>query len=93
MSIPNVTANNITDIPALNIIVPTFPNSLNSGTAATVPNAPPPILFSPSAYASFTTSDIFCSILISPLHISYTLRITATNISNTVYFKILADIY
>ena len=73
MSIPNVTANNIKDTPMLTIIVPTFPNNLNSGTAATVPKAPPPILFSPSAYASFTTSDIFCSILISPLHISYTL--------------------
>ena len=75
MSIPNVTANNINDTPILNIIVPTLPNSLNNGTAATVPNAPPPILFSPIAYASLTTSDIFWSIFISPLYISYTLPI------------------
>ena len=46
-SIPNVTANNISDTPILNITVPIFPNILNKGTAANVPNAPPPMLFSP----------------------------------------------
>ena len=77
----------------LNIIVPTFPKSLKSGTAAIVPNAPPPILFAPRAYASLTISDMFCSIFICPLQIWYTLRITAINISNKLYWKILDDIY
>ena len=51
------------------------------------------MLFSPSAYASFTTSEIFCSILISPLYISYTLSITATNTINNAYCKIFDDKY
>mgnify|MGYP004680909773 CR=1 FL=1 len=48
MSIPNTVANSISDTPILSIIVPILPNNLNNGTAAIVPNAPPPTLFSPS---------------------------------------------
>ena len=45
--IPNVNTNSITAIPIQSITAPTSPKSFASGTAATAPIAPPPLLWEP----------------------------------------------
>ena len=47
MLIPKVNTKNTMAIPIQRITAPTSPNNFASGTAATAPNAPPPLSCSP----------------------------------------------